>query len=400
MHFKLTSTRKQKPKSKELSKRQQRLLFLYVLPYSFLIVGGLVAFWGIRNLVRARDSVNWPCAEGRIVSSSVRQERDKDSTTYHANVLYEYSVSGIVYDGSRVAYGDYGSSDSSHARGIVERYPEGDVVAVYFKPDQPQQCVLEPGLRGQAWVVPIFGSLFFFIGCAMAIGLPIAIKKPAARHYWYDDAPPMPDNDTHPPNVILDAPRIDHPPPGIRMEHALDGSTILRVRLSDATAYHMPLFALAWNGFLAFFIIFTRDLKWDIPGISFIAFLFGKDTSAGMQLPVWLLLLPLIAVGLYLFSSAFRGLFGRCVIRLGMGEGSVFTGIGSFGKTKRFSLHSVTSVEVRKATRGITEINGQPVCHLTLGMNDGSAITLPRLSKTRETWLAFALNKLLGCAKD
>jgi len=171
---------------KELSKRQLRLLFVYVLPYSFVIVGGFLSLMGTRDLLQAKKSVNWPCAEGKIVSSDIKKSTgDKGGTTYHADIVYKFSVANAVYDGTMVAYGDYGSSDSSHARSIVNRYPKNQTVTVYYMPDNPKRCVLEPGLKGQAWTVPILGAVFFIVGCAMAIGVPIAIKRPQVRHYWY-----------------------------------------------------------------------------------------------------------------------------------------------------------------------------------------------------------------------
>jgi len=184
MHFRFTPARKSK--NAELSKRQLRILFLYVLPYSFLIVGGALATWGIRDLMRAKDSADWPSVEGKIISSSVeRQSGNKGGTTYHAEIEYKFAVEGIMHYGERVAYGDYGSSDSSHARGIVERYPKNKVVTVYYMPDNPDVCVLETGVQGQAWTVPIFGSVFFIVGCAMAIGLRIAMRRPATRDVFY-----------------------------------------------------------------------------------------------------------------------------------------------------------------------------------------------------------------------
>ena len=181
---------------KELSKRQLRIVFSYVLPYSFVIGGGLLAFWSMCQVVSAKDSVNWPCAEGRIVSSSVRESTSSGGgkgsppkTSYHAEVEYTFSVGDVAYRGSRVAYADYDDS-SHHANGVVKRYPKGQAVSVYYRPGKPGECVLEPGLgeRGvwDVWTLPILSSFFFVCGCAMAIFIPVAMKRPSVRHYYYD----------------------------------------------------------------------------------------------------------------------------------------------------------------------------------------------------------------------
>jgi len=158
-----------------------RFFFSYIFPYPFVIIGAVVAFLGIRNLDRAKDSVNWPTAEGKIVSSSVRESMGRDSKTYHADIAYEFSVADAVHSGNRISFGDYGTSNPSHARGIVERYPEGLVVTVYYMPDRPKECVLELGITKQARFVPIFGSLCFVVGCVMAIGIPLCFRLASSR---------------------------------------------------------------------------------------------------------------------------------------------------------------------------------------------------------------------------
>jgi hypothetical protein len=82
--------------------------------------------------------------------------------------LYEFSVEGITFNGNRVAYGDYGSNSPSHARRIANRYPKGKSVTVYYMPENPEECLLEPGLKAQVWILPGVGLIFFAAGCLWA----------------------------------------------------------------------------------------------------------------------------------------------------------------------------------------------------------------------------------------
>jgi len=159
-----------------------KFCFSRIFPLPFLLIGAGVGFFGFRGLIRARVSVDWPSTQGTVVASSVERHRStgsegRSSTTYHAEILYEFSVDGTAFNGDRVAYGDYGSSSSSHARRIVTRYPEGKSVTVYYMPENPEECLLELGLKAQSWFLFGFGTLCFVVGTFMTIYLPRAMKK-------------------------------------------------------------------------------------------------------------------------------------------------------------------------------------------------------------------------------
>ena len=155
-----------------------RFLFSRLFPLPFMIAGGLILYFGSRNLQRAKESSDWPTAQGVVQRSSVEyHDSDEGGGTYHAEVMYEFTVDGATFSGNCVAFGDYGSSNPSHARRIVNKYPKGTAVNVYYMRENPEVCVLEPGLKGQTWFLPAFGLVFFVIGSLMAIFLPMAMRE-------------------------------------------------------------------------------------------------------------------------------------------------------------------------------------------------------------------------------
>jgi len=159
-----------------------KFFFARIFPLIFILVGAGVAFFGVRGLIRASASTDWPTAQGQIMASSVDRRRSSSSnggssTTYQAEILYQYSVADTAFNSNRVAYGDYGSSSPSHARRIVNRYPVGKTVIVYYMPDNPEESLLEPGLQMQSWFLPGFGFIFFTVGSLMAVFLPKAMAK-------------------------------------------------------------------------------------------------------------------------------------------------------------------------------------------------------------------------------
>lgn len=147
----------------------------------FILIGGAVLFAGIKSLVSAKASESWPTVQGKVVSSQVDSKRsDKGGTTYHAEVLYEYLVEGQLQSSNRVAFGGYGSSDPSHARQIVNKYPPGSEVTVHYSPSSPGESVIETGISGRTFFLPGFGAVFFCAGLAMFIFFPAAIKRQRA----------------------------------------------------------------------------------------------------------------------------------------------------------------------------------------------------------------------------
>ncbi len=152
--------------------------FSRIFPLIFIGCGAMVLYFGWQDIQHAMASSNWPTAPGMIQSSSVEYHRSqKGSGTYGAKVLYSFTANDLAYNGGQVAFGDYSSGSPDHANSIVNRYPQGESVTVYYDPANPEFCVLEPGLKWQTWMLPIFGLVFFSAGIFMAVSIPKAIRK-------------------------------------------------------------------------------------------------------------------------------------------------------------------------------------------------------------------------------
>ena len=148
-----------------------------LLPWVLVAFGAIAALYGlrafylgIRDLNQAKASVAWPTRPGKVLSSSVVQKRDSEGDlTHHAEVVYVFNVNNTAYSGTRIAYGDYGSSNTSHAQEIVNRYPRDKNVTVHYMPNNPKECLLEVGVKGQASIFPAIGSIFVITGLIFII---------------------------------------------------------------------------------------------------------------------------------------------------------------------------------------------------------------------------------------
>ena len=154
-----------------------RFFFSRIFPWPFFLCGIIVLFFGLRSMLSASASKGWPSSSGRIEISRVEDHSSSDGTTYHAEVAYIFSVDGIQHRSNRVAYGDYGSSDPEHAQEIVNRYPAGSIVDVFYNPQKPSEAVLETGIKGQAYFLPSLGACFAIVGGLMLWGLPKLMKR-------------------------------------------------------------------------------------------------------------------------------------------------------------------------------------------------------------------------------
>ncbi len=155
-----------------------RFFFSRLFPVPFILIGACTLFFGVRGLYRASESTTWPVVDGTIQNSAVEYHSGSEGGgTYHAEVLYQFTIDGQTRSGNKVAFGDYGSSNPSHAQNIVNRYPKGKQVSVRYRPGDPETCILEPGLQGQAWFMPGFGLVFLVVGSWMAIFMPKLMKR-------------------------------------------------------------------------------------------------------------------------------------------------------------------------------------------------------------------------------
>jgi hypothetical protein len=158
-------------------------VFLALFGLPFFAAGiGLTLLWGIPTLKKAKASTSWPTTRGVVLVSDVERRRSHDrdhgtSYTYSAQVTYEYTVAGTIYNCDRVSFGEYASSNRNHARQIVNRYPVGKTVEVHYDPNRPESAVLEPGTSFSSYVALGMGIVFSLVGATMLIAAVASGRK-------------------------------------------------------------------------------------------------------------------------------------------------------------------------------------------------------------------------------
>ena len=153
-----------------MARRSNSLFALILVTLVCVGVGGFFTFYlGLPMYRRAVASQSWPTADGRIQTSRVETLRDnKGKTRYTSAVQFAYEVQGQNYESAYVwPSGGYSSSSQAPHQEVVDRYPPGKQVKVYYDPQKPQFGVLEPGVTSTNYVVLGVGGIFFLVGLVM-----------------------------------------------------------------------------------------------------------------------------------------------------------------------------------------------------------------------------------------
>lgn len=124
---------------------------IFIMIFIAWLVIGSIGFY------KAVASKNWPTSAGTVISSEVVRPSGK-STKFEAKVVFTYSVDGKAYTSEKLK-ATMARGTSSWAREVVESYPAGAKVEVYFNPKNPGTAVVLPGLqRDNYWMtlLPLF----------------------------------------------------------------------------------------------------------------------------------------------------------------------------------------------------------------------------------------------------
>lgn len=157
------------------------LIILFCLAFIGMGVWMLIKL--IRNMAQAKQSEHWLTTTGKIISSDLDAQTNTDdegfsTTTYIAKILFAYEISGVPYQGDCIDF-DYGmrTSNLRIQQAIIERYPEGSSVTVYYDPEKPDQAVLERKVNG-AFTTLVVAAIFISIGIIIAV-TSLGVNPPA-----------------------------------------------------------------------------------------------------------------------------------------------------------------------------------------------------------------------------
>lgn len=107
-----------------------------------------------KQAIKKQEMKSWPQASGVIVYSYIDDWKRHDTTSvneikirkevveYSVKLEYEFEVDGVLFTGNKLGYGSTRTRSLKSAESILDRYPAGAKVTVYFNPADPSDNVL------------------------------------------------------------------------------------------------------------------------------------------------------------------------------------------------------------------------------------------------------------------
>jgi len=124
--------------------RLSRRAVLFIL--GLLLVFSLAA---LPQYLRAKKSAQWPSVPGVITTSYMRSGLCKGAPCFQGEIGYRYRVGSADYHGSSLSLGREHWGAQEPWQRVLDQYPVGKAVNVYYDPGRPATAILEPGLHGE-----------------------------------------------------------------------------------------------------------------------------------------------------------------------------------------------------------------------------------------------------------
>ena len=123
------------------------MTILFIVPFILFFV------WLARSNKKSSEKVaaarqlaqRWPSTTGRVITSRAEVHGGRDSTYVLPRVVFMYTVGAVEYKGERIMFEDkfFHTYSSGEAYDMVDKYPVGADVTVYYNPANPAEATLE-----------------------------------------------------------------------------------------------------------------------------------------------------------------------------------------------------------------------------------------------------------------
>jgi hypothetical protein len=136
----------------------------YVIPGGFILFGVICIGIGISEVTNMVSSKSWPTARGIVIKSEV----GSSGGYYYPRIKYVFHVKNKKYESINFDIANAQSGDPIPSKKAVKRYPAGKEVTVYYNPENPEECALEPGVDWSMLAMMFGGGVGFLFFAWMA----------------------------------------------------------------------------------------------------------------------------------------------------------------------------------------------------------------------------------------
>lgn len=136
--------------------------------YFNLSVGLLLTLYNLWLIIKAKSTENWDKTDGIITNSELLDLTSvgEVDSTFKPKIEYSYTLNGNEYKSKRIYFGSHImiSYNKRQSQKLVQKYPRGTKVIVYFDRLNEKQSVLETGIKYQIIIGFILGLIITGIG--------------------------------------------------------------------------------------------------------------------------------------------------------------------------------------------------------------------------------------------
>ncbi len=137
--------------------------------HAAIIIGTVAFMYGLYCLFRMFAFRKWESTGGTVLTSYKTARRENFQKFEDAEITYEYEVNGKTYRSSVIKAsgdmsGDTNKKGASDVDKLIEKYPAGSSVTVYYNPSMPKMACLEQGGGEAMFICLVFGPLAVLVG--------------------------------------------------------------------------------------------------------------------------------------------------------------------------------------------------------------------------------------------
>ena len=194
---------------------------------------------------------------------------------------------------------------------------------------------------------------------------------------------------------------LSRPPNGAWQRSTGLGTTIGASHRSLGGAAGLLAISAFWNGIVSIFVALALSSTLALIGIRPPGWfpnpvMNGGAMGVGITIFLWLFLTPFILVGLAMISGFFLCLGGRTEVYIRDWQGEIFTGIGPFGRRRKFKTESVRDVRIEDKQWRDSDGDRRRSTEILIEMIEGKPLKLgSSLAENRRQFMAAALRKTL-----
>ena len=147
------------------------IIISVVLPLLSIGIGVFLLFTSWKGYSSTKNMDDWDVIQGIITKSSVKLA----GAAFIPDIEFQYSVLGVDYKGKSITIPPDIIYNEQIAQGLIEEYPVGKQVDVFYNPNSHHISVLEKEAAVGSWWILLMagGTGLFFLILGFAYLLPL-----------------------------------------------------------------------------------------------------------------------------------------------------------------------------------------------------------------------------------